>query len=156
VAFGQELGVSALQMAAAASALVDGSYRRPRLVFACTSADGERADLPTAEPVRVFSADTVRRVRGYMQRAAEESDCQEIKLPGVPLAGKTGTAEDETELGKEIHSYVALVPADNPFLTLVVVVRHPHGVRYASQSAAPTAGRILRRVLPYLGQPLGE
>ena len=156
VAFGQELGVSALQMAAAASVLVDGSYRRPRLVFACTSADGERALMPDPEPRRVFRRDIVDTVRGYMRKAVEAGSCEAVKLPEVAVAGKTGTAQFGEGLRKEIHSYTALVPAEDPYLTLVVVVREPQGVRFSSQSAAPTAGRILRRVLPYLGQPIQE
>jgi len=110
--------------------------------------------LEPARSSHVFRPDVVRRVRGYMARSVEEGACPDVKLPGIPVAGKTGTAQDELHRGEEVHSYAALAPADDPFLTLVVVVRNPQGVRYASQSAAPTAGRILRRVLPYLGFPL--
>lgn len=154
VAFGQELGVSAVQMAAAASTLCDGQYRPPRLVHGCASVEGGASVLEPARPAHVFRPDVVRRVRGYMARSVAEGACAEVKLPGIAVAGKTGTAQCERFAGEEVHSYAALAPADDPFLTLVVVVRNPQGVRYASQSAAPTAGRILRRVLPYLGFPL--
>ena len=156
VAFGQELGVSAMQMAAAASTLCDGLYRRPRLVHGCAGAGGEQAILPREPARRVFRPDIVDEVRRYMARSVEEGSCEEVKLPGVAVAGKTGTAEAEIGGEAEVHSYSALVPAAAPFLSLVVVVRDPQDVRYASQTAGPAAGRILARVLPYLGQPIGE
>jgi cell division protein FtsI (penicillin-binding protein 3) len=156
VAFGQELGVSALQMAAAASTLSDGLYRPPRLVQACTAAGGEQAERAACDPVRVFSPEIADLVRGFMQASVEHGACEEVRLPGVNVAGKTGTAEDESKKGAEVHSYVALAPAEDPLVSLVVVVREPSGVRYASESAAPTAGRILRRLLPYMGLAIEE
>ena len=91
-----------------------------------------------------------------MVRSVEEGACKDVRIPGIAVAGKTGTAQCETKKGAEVHSYVALAPAEDPTLTLVVVVREPKGVRYASESAAPAAGRILRRSLPYLGFPLAD
>ena len=152
VAFGQELGVSATQMAAAASTLLDGLYRPPRLVHGLT--DGEGVSLKNSVNFRGSRLSTRERPQesgaswhGLWMRGT----CAEMRIPGIPVAGKTGTAQCETKKGAEVHSYVALAPADDPSLTLVVVVREPQGVRYASQSAAPAAGRILRRLLPYLG-----
>lgn len=146
VSFGQELAVTPLQMAAALATLADGRYRRPRLLAdAARDADGPR---------RVFDRDVVEDLRAWMARSVAEGSCAEVQLPGIAVAGKTGTADSEVNKGQEIHSYAALVPAQDPELALVVVVDEPVGVRFASQSAAPAAGRILRRVLPYLGHPL--
>ena len=156
VAFGQELGVSATQMAAAASTLLDGLYRPPRLVHGLTDGEGVSLKIPSTSGVHVFRPENVRRIRGFMARSVDEGTCAEMRIPGIPVAGKTGTAQCETKKGAEVHSYVALAPADDPSLTLVVVVREPQGVRYASQSAAPAAGRILRRLLPYLGFSLAD
>ena len=112
MAFGQELGVSAVQMAAAASTLCDGQYRPPRLVHGCASVEGGASVLEPARPVHVFRPDIVRRVRGYMARSVEEGACAEVRLPGIPVAGKTGTAQCERFAGEEVHSYAALAPAE--------------------------------------------
>ncbi len=156
VAFGQELGVSAVQMAAAASSLYDGLYRPPRLVAACTDASGEVGGISEGPRTHVFQPDIVRQVRQYMARSVDEGSCESMKLPGVRVAGKTGTAQCENKPGAEVHSYLALAPSEKPVVTLVVVVREPQGVRYASESAAPAAGAMLMRLLPYMGIPLEE
>lgn len=150
VSYGQEIGVSALQMAAAASSLADGVRRSPRLVASPRDAAGGAHPSGT----RVFRREHVDQVRGWMARSVAEGSCQELIDLGVPIAGKTGTADDEANPGAEVHSYCALVPADDPVLTLVVVIRDPQGVRYSSESAAPTAAAVLRRALPYMGHPL--
>lgn len=156
VAYGQEIGVSALQMATATSSLADGLLRPARLVKSLQAQDGSVTEQPVPRARRVFEREHVDDVRRWMARSVEEGNCKEVKLPGVAVAGKTGTATSETDRTKEVHSFAALVPAEDPALTIVVVLRHPHGVRYASESAAPTAGRILRRLLPYVGVTLEE
>ncbi|RKY22671.1 MAG: hypothetical protein DRQ55_00280 [Planctomycetota bacterium] len=154
VTYGQEISVTALQMAAAVNSLSDGIWRRPSLVKGHWSALGEYVETPPADERVVFASRHVELVRGWMARAVAEGSCREVKLPGVAVAGKTGTADSEVDLTREIHSYAALAPAEDPEVTLVVVVSEPAHARYSSQSAAPAAGRILARVLPYLGHPV--
>lgn len=151
ISFGHEVSVTPLQMAAIAATLSDGHWRQPRLVSAYLNGEGGRIDVPVAEPVKVFRRETVDFVRGCMRAVVDEGQAQVAAVPGVPVAGKTGTTVDETDPSKEVHSFVALVPADEPRYALVVVLDRPHGHRYAAQTAAPLAGAILRRALPYLG-----
>lgn len=156
VAFGQEIGVSALQMATATSSLADGLLRPARLVLPLQGQDEHATEQSVPRPRRVFEQRHVDAVRHWMALAVENGPCELVKLPGLAVAGKTGSATSETDKSFDVHSYAALVPAEAPVLTLVVVLRHPKGVRYASESAAPTAGRILRRLLPYMGHALEE
>lgn len=151
VAFGHEVSVTPLQMAAIAATLSDGYWRPPRLVSAYLDGTGGRIEVPFGEPVRVFSRESVDFVRACMRAVVDEGQAKVAGVPGVPVAGKTGTTVDETDPSKEVHSFIALVPADEPRYALVVVLDRPHGQRYASQTAAPLAGAILRRALPYLG-----
>lgn len=154
VSFGQEIAVTALQMAAALATLSDGSYRPPRLVTAYTDEAGQRAEVPLDPPRPVFSPYLADTVRGWMADSVRFGNCSEVKLPGLAVAGKTGTATAEHDLTRETHSFAALVPAEKPVIALVMVVHEPSGVDYASQSAAPAAGRILRGLMPYLGHPV--
>jgi len=154
VSFGQELSVTALQMAAAVNTLVDGQWRRPSLVRSRRGDDGIERPVLAAEPRVVYPERLAEQVRGWMTDVVSEGACEILSELGVPVAGKTGTADSEVVKGREIHSYTCMVPADDPQLTLVVVVAEPLHARYASGSAAPAAGRILERVLPYLGYDL--
>jgi len=155
VAFGHEVAVTPLQMAGIAASLGDGHWRRPRLVRAFVDEDGQRIELPVDPPVPVFRPETAGIVRGYMRAVVERGQAKVAGVPGVPVAGKTGTTVHESGQSngkaKETHSFIALVPADDPQVALVVAIEQPQGFRYAAQTVAPVTGAILGRVLPYLG-----
>jgi cell division protein FtsI (penicillin-binding protein 3) len=151
VAFGHEVAVTPLQMAAITASLADGTYRSPRLLLAYRDQDGRRTELPVAPATRVFSEEHARAVRGYMRAVVERGGAKTAAVPGVPIAGKTGTTVDERDASKETHSFITLAPADAPRIAMVVVFEQPKGFRYAAQTVAPPTGRILNRALPYLG-----
>jgi cell division protein FtsI/penicillin-binding protein 2 len=83
------------------------------LTVAATIADGGRRPAPTFEtghstPVRVMSAATARMVRRLMIGVVREGTGTSAAIPGVVVAGKTGTAElgvpacpDKSEHGSE-------------------------------------------------------
>lgn len=157
VSFGHEIAVTPLQMAGIAASLSDGRWRRPRLVSACFDESGHRVEMPVETPVQVFSRGSADLVRGYMRAVVEKGAAKIAGVPGVPVAGKTGTTVPERPArageppAREVHSFIALAPADEPRVALVVMVDGPQGFRYASETVAPITGAILRRALPYLG-----
>jgi cell division protein FtsI (penicillin-binding protein 3) len=157
VAFGHEISVTPLQMASIASTLADGRWRRPRLVSAFLDESGHRVELPSEPAVPVFGRGAVDLVRGYMRSVVEKGAAKIVAVPGVPIAGKTGTTVPDHPARKgepparEVHSFIALAPAEAPVIALVVVVDGPQGFRYAAETVAPITGAILRRALPYLG-----
>lgn len=158
VSFGHEVSVTPLQMAAIAASLSDGSWRRPRLVQAIVDESGQRLELGLDPPVSVFRPETAELVRGYMRAVVEKGQAKVAGVPGVPVAGKTGTTVHERRPGEsaegratETHSFIALAPADDPRVALVVAIEQPQGFRYAAQTVAPVTGAILNRALPYLG-----
>jgi cell division protein FtsI (penicillin-binding protein 3) len=162
ISFGHEVAVTPLQMAAIVAALADGRYREPRLLAAFQDGQGGRVELPAAEPVRVFSRATADLVRQYMVAVLEQGQSGKARVPGLSVAGKTGTTVHETERSvhdprdfRETHSFIALLPADAPRIALVVVIDQPDGFDYASQTVAPVVGAILNRAVPYLGIPAG-
>ena len=93
-----------------------------------------------------------------MRAVVEKGQAKVAGVPGVPVAGKTGTTVHERRPGEsaegratETHSFIALAPADDPRVALVVAIEQPQGFRYAAQTVAPVTGAILNRALPYLG-----
>lgn len=154
LSFGYEVAVTALQMAVATSALADGTLPDgPRLLARVTGRDGVSHEAPPAPRHRVFERETADLVRGWMVSVVDSKASRQrnLRVPGVAVAGKTGTAHLETDRDREAHSFVALAPADEPLISLAVVLVDPQGVRYSTQSIAPAAARILRGALPYLG-----
>jgi membrane peptidoglycan carboxypeptidase len=83
------------------------------------------------------------------------------KIPGIKVAGKTGTAQKidpETGLYAEkdyIVSFVAFAPADNPKIAVLVVLDTPTGeVIQGGTLAGPHAKNILENTLQYYGIPV--
>jgi peptidoglycan glycosyltransferase len=67
-------------------------------------------------------------------------------IPGVTVAGKTGTAEVSVNGAIKDHAwFVCFAPAQNPKVAVAVVVEYG-GV--GGEVAAPLARNILERVLP--------
>ena len=151
VSFGMELAVTPLQMASALTTLVDGRRRAPRLVDAVREPGGAWQPAERSLPVPVFRSAHAELVRDWMVDVLAEAQDGSPLVAGVPVAGKTGTAQDEVHRHLENHSFVALAPADAPRLALVFLLQHPQHGRYSSLTTRPAALRALGRSLQYLG-----
>lgn len=149
LAIGQEICVTPLQLAMAYSAIANGGILYgPRLV-AATGTDGEWCHWNVFERGRVISPETAEQVRSILTTAVEEGTGTTAMIPGVSVAGKTGTAE-RLALGdnKYLSAFVGMVPAANPEIVAVVVIDQPDYVfRWGSTLAAPAFQRIVSRIL---------
>ena len=67
--------------------------------------------------------------------------CQEAAVPGVRVAGKTGTATALDGSGATHAWFVGFAPADKPEIAVVVFLRRGTG----AHTAAPLAGAVLRQ-----------
>lgn len=158
-AFGQGIGVTGIQMAAALSAVANGGVlMRPMLVRRIINPDGEtiRTFAPTVRR-RVISRYTARLVADIMTSVTEEGGTGvQGALDGFLVAGKTGTAQKAVSNkgyvdDKWISSFVGFVPADKPRLAVSVVIDEPLINHYGGVVAAPALRRIADRSLKYLG-----
>jgi len=78
-----------------------------------------------------------------MVTAVEDGWGRGVKIEGVKVAGKTGTAEQGGS--NDPHAwFVAIVPADDPTF-VVVVLKENRG--YAADVAAPAARKVVEAVL---------
>ncbi|MEX2445281.1 MAG: penicillin-binding protein [Alkalispirochaeta sp.] len=163
IAIGQEIGVTAVQIFAAATALAnDGMLLRPQIVDQIVSPTGEVLRRFPREPVReVVSPETARRILRFMDSATEpDSTARRIQVEGVSVAAKTGTAEVyDPELNtysdtQFIASTLAMVPADDPELGVYVLIDFPRGESfYGGRIAAPAADEMLEFLVPYWDIP---
>ncbi|GAB4541516.1 MAG: penicillin-binding protein 2 [Thermodesulfovibrionia bacterium] len=166
LSFGQEIGVTPLQILNAYSAIANGGLlMKPYVISAIISPDGEV--VRKTEPVvvrRVISPRTAETVRDILKSVVEEGGTgQKAYIKGNPVAGKTGTAQMvDPETGaysksKFVSSFVGFVPADNPAIALIVVVYEPQGGRaFGGTVAAPVFKRIAEDTLTYLEIPMEE
>ncbi len=160
VAFGQGLGVTPLQMAAAFAALADeGRLRTPRLVSERRTADGDWQPVVAAAPRAAVAPEVARTVLAMLEEAAgPEGTGRRAALRGVRVAGKTGTAQ-KLDPGTGAYSterylawFAGVVPADDPRLAIVVVIDEPQGgVHTGGAVAAPVFARVAAAQLARLG-----
>ena len=164
LAFGYEVSVTPLQLLNAYAAILnDGELRRPRLVDAIISADGEVIEPRHSEVIRrVCSVAAARQLRRMLAEVVKTGTGKLAAIPGYEVAGKTGTAEKwDPKLkcypkDRYVVSFVGFVPADRPALLGIVVVDDPkvEGKKeYGGAIAAPLFRRIAARTLEYLEVP---
>ena len=159
VAMGYQVGVTALQMATAVSAVANGgALVQPRAVRAVIR-DGRRLPVPHKTLNRVASAGTMATLTEIMEMVVERGTGKRAKIDGYTVAGKTGTAKKLVNGSYRGHSdynvsFVGFVPSRKPVFTIVVVVDSPHKVSpYGGVVAAPIFQKIATAALRQYGVP---
>jgi len=160
MAFGQGISVTALQLAAATSAIANGGVlMQPTIVRSIEGPGGEV--LMTKAPralKQAVSDETARLVTDLMCRVTEEDGTGRLAaLPGYSVAGKTGTAQKfdnaagQYSTDRYVSSFIGFVPAGAPALSIVVVIDEPKGTPYGGTIAAPLFREIAQSALLNLG-----
>jgi cell division protein FtsI (penicillin-binding protein 3) len=159
LAFGQEIGVTVLQMASALSTIAnDGVLIPPRAVLGTRGADGRIAGLPQATPRRVISSRTAELLRSIMESVIRNGTGRRAAVAGYQVAGKTGTAQKAVNGTYSESEYMAsfggFAPASDPQLVALVVLDSPRGKWiHGGQVAAPVFARIVDDALRHLRIP---
>lgn len=144
--FGQgALLVSPLQMALVGATIADGgSEPRPYIVRQVTWPGGGASSYGPSELASPISADTAQNVKKMMIAVVQRGTGTSAQLPGVTVAGKTGTA---TNPAGAAHSwFVCFAPAENPRVVVAVIVENGG---YGAAVAAPIARNVLRTALQH-------
>jgi len=161
--FGQGLSGTALQIASMVSAIANGGeLLKPVLIKEILSESGVTEKTFGREVLRrVVSQKTASTLTAMLERVVEEGSGEKAAVPGVRVAGKTGTAQKSGpdvrgyQPGVYVSSFVGFWPADTPMYVLVVVLDEPAKAHYGSQSAAPIFSKIASRIIG-LPNPLPE
>ncbi|MBI5837597.1 MAG: penicillin-binding protein 2 [Candidatus Eisenbacteria bacterium] len=139
-----ELLLTPLQIAMLAAQVGTGGRRaRPYLVETVRDMDGRvwmRHHAETRDGVLGLDAAGVQQLRDAMEAAVENPSGTggRARVPGVRVAGKTGTAQNPH--GEDHAVFMAYAPADAPRIAIGVVIENGgHG----ASAAAPVAQRIL-------------
>jgi cell division protein FtsI (penicillin-binding protein 3) len=159
VAIGQEIGVTPLQIVTAASAVANGGWlMKPYVVSEIRDANGHVvAQFGPQVRRRPISADTARALNEILEGAITKGTGARAAVPGFRVAGKTGTAQKiDPKTGAysatlSVASFVGYLPAEQPRLTILVVIDEPQGEAWGGVVAAPVFRKVAEQALPYLG-----
>jgi penicillin-binding protein A len=148
LAFGQErLQVTPLQMAMVAAAIGNGGVvMQPYVVDKILKPGG--GVLQTTKPKergRAISARTASELNSMMQSVVTGGTGTAAQIPGVAVAGKTGTAETG-RTGVNTAWFVCFAPADNPRYAVAVVIENQLH-KTGGEVAAPIAKTIMESLL---------
>ena len=147
LAFGQErLQVTPIQMAMVAAGIANGGVvMRPYAVEKVTAPGGSTVSrTQPRELSRAVSPQTAAQLTQMMQLVVQSGTGTAAQIAGVPVAGKTGTAETGVA-GLNTTSFIAFAPADAPKVAVAVILENQHGV--GGHTAAPIAKTILEALL---------
>lgn len=159
IAFGQEIGVTSLQIVQAATAFTNkGKTLKLSLLSEILDSAGKPVYRHKPKPLeQVISAKTAKTVLGYMQTAADDGTGSRASIKGVPIAVKTGTAQMAQADGRGysptdyLSSCIGIFPVDDPQIILYMAVIRPVGETYGSWVAAPAISEAANAIIDYRG-----
>jgi len=148
-------------MVAAFSAVANGGrLMQPQIIRAVIDAQGREVRSFEPKTVRqVISPETARTLTEMMVNVVANGTGRHAAIPGYDVAGKTGTAQKMDPATKRysrapgVLSFVGFVPADDPRLTMIVLLDEPKNEKWGSEAAAPMFATIGREALRYLNVP---
>ncbi len=124
--FGQfEVSATPLQMAMVAAGLAnDGTVMRPYLVDEQQSADLDVLDKTEPQELsRAVSPTTASEVTKLMVATVDEGTASPAAIPGISVAGKTGTAQSGIDDVPPYAWFISFAPADNPEVAVAVMIQ---------------------------------
>ncbi len=158
IAFGQGIAVTPIQLITAINAIANGGVlMKPRLYLKLLDRNNRVYRKFSPQPIRrVITEKTAFKIAEIMESVVEKGTGRKAAIPGVRVAGKTGTSQKPRKNGRgygreRIASFVGFLPAERPKLTILVVVDEPQGLKYGGSVAAPAWKKIAVGALQYLG-----
>jgi penicillin-binding protein A len=142
-----KLQVVPLQMAEIAAAVANhGRLMAPHLTQRIVDPEGRTVRRVSAHvQAVVMKPSTAASVAGMMEAVVREGTGTSAQIPGVQVAGKTGTAE--TQIGTAINNFwfIAFAPVPDPRVAIAVTLQDVPG--QGASFAAPVARQVIEAVL---------
>jgi len=146
--FGYGLAATPAALAGAYTVFAnEGRLVAPTLIARAPDAEIERR--------QVFSPQVTRQVLAYLRAAVINGTGRAADVPGLAVAGKTGTAEkldeESYDESRNFSSFAGVFPAHDPRYVIVIALDDTGEGAAGGMVAAPVVARTLRRIAPMLG-----
>lgn len=151
--YGHGMSASPMHLASAYAAIANGGIQiQPTLLRRPSPPEGTRL---LSDRVAVQSVEMLRGV-------VDHGTASYARIPGYPVAGKTGTADKPKRNGgyykdKVVNTFASMFPAADPRYVLVVTLDEPVDTssteprRTAGYTSVPVAAEVIRRTAPLMG-----
>ncbi len=175
IAMGQGVSVTPLQMINAYSTIANGGHcMRPYVISRIVGPDGtvvyRNEPKELGRPIRPDTAAKMREilksVTNYSADYIDRGTGWRARIEGYSVAGKTGTAQmflNGAYSEKDYwSSFVGFVPAENPVLSMIVILDRPRGevyqtaegLRHKAHDGGGTAAPLFSKIASYVAQYL--
>jgi cell division protein FtsI (penicillin-binding protein 3) len=158
ISFGQEVGVTSIQILTAINAIANGGYRvRPSVVDRIIDENGDLVFARVPERIRLMSPRTAEAVADAFEGVVLRGTGKRAALEGYRAAGKTGTAQKivggRYSDSKYVSSFIGFAPLPQPKITILVQIDEPRGSHYGGDVSAPCFQKIAQEALLLLQIP---
>ena len=121
-----------------------GKIMKPYIVESVTAASGVKMmQARTSEYSTPISNENAEYIKELMVGVVKNGTGSGARISGITVAGKTGTAENETD--KDHAWFVGFAPAENPQIAVAVILEYDGGA--GGTNAAPVARNIMSKYL---------
>ncbi len=150
MAYGYEVGVTPLQIAAAYSVVANGgTLYKPTII---RKISGEESSENSPQVIRkVISGETTETLKKFFSGVVERGTGVGARVDDVVVAGKTGTArkvvEGKYDQGSYTATFAGFFPVDDPKVVCVVMLDTRSKLYSGGQTSAPIFRNIAERVL---------
>jgi cell division protein FtsI (penicillin-binding protein 3) len=156
VSMGYQVGVTPLQMAAAASVIANGgTLYEPHVVRAIVKS-GVRTVIEPKAVRRAILPETAATLTEIMEKVVTDGTAKAATLVSYTVAGKTGTADKlvngRYSSSQQNVSFVGFVPSRDPVMTVIVMVDSP---RVGGDTGGAIAAPIFKRIADASMRQLG-
>ncbi|HTY35550.1 MAG TPA: penicillin-binding transpeptidase domain-containing protein [Bacteroidota bacterium] len=159
LAYGYEVAVTPLQIACAYATVANkGVLMKPFIVSKIEDNTGTVLQENKPQMIRkVISEPTAALLTQAFEGVVERGTAKEVRIPGVRIAGKTGTSRKVVEghygAGSYTGSFVGFFPIEDPQVVCLVMLDNPRGGSYyGGSTSGPVFRAIAERIINTTGR----
>jgi stage V sporulation protein D (sporulation-specific penicillin-binding protein) len=163
ISFGQGISVTAMQYLAAFNSVANGgTWIRPHIMKEIVHIDSTNnkqvvdTTYNNLGEKKILDPNTAGTLRTYLRKVVTDGVGSAAEVPGLDIAGKTGTAQKSSPNGgyapgKYMSSFAGMAPASDPKITMLISIDEPDSNNYyAGATAAPVAKNLFNEIFNYM------
>ncbi len=148
--FGQGIFLTPLKLAQLEATIARGGEMIPPRMVNYLSDGDKKYPTKISWKKRLFSAKASREVSQMMVKVVNQGSVKWTRLPGLEVAGKTGTAQvaikGKYDPNKTIASFVGFWPVEHPRYLILVKLDFPQASPWGSETAAPIFFKLAKKI----------
>ncbi|MBT4289914.1 MAG: hypothetical protein HOD92_21525 [Deltaproteobacteria bacterium] len=157
MSYGHSISVTPIQLISAINSIATGGILlQPYIVEKVLKADGSLIPQKKRKEKRIIKAETANVVKNFMVGVTQKGGTgYSAHIPGVEIAGKTGTSKKFNSKKGEytsenfLSSFVGFFPANAPKYTVLIIIDNPRQKYLGYKSASPVFRKIAQQMIQH-------